>query len=147
MNLKNKIYNIVSNKESLFLVGASDAGKTFFIKNQLIPYLEKKGIVVTYFSNCDKIKKIPTKGLVIVDEVETFLDKEFLEKNNNIEKPYYSESYINKVERWFKNLSNIKISSIYIVTRNNKKELSNFKKNIKKTDWSDKEVKVVLFHR
>ena len=39
---------------------------------------------VSYFSSCNKISTIPKEGVAIIDEVETFQDKEYLEINNNI---------------------------------------------------------------
>ncbi|MFH1178102.1 MAG: hypothetical protein V1711_00025 [bacterium] len=147
MNRKNKIYNLIKQKKSLFIVGKSDSGKTFFIKRELIPFLNNKRISVSYFSDCDQIV-IPFKTEVaIIDEVETFQDKEFLEKNNTTEKPYYSKQYIQKVNGWFKKLNKIKVPSIYIVTRKNENEVKHFQKTIKATDWDNRKVEVMIFFR
>src|SRR3989344_1395233 len=97
MNYKNKIYNLTNQKKSLFLVGRTNSGKTYFILKELIPFLKSKGVEVTYFSNCNKITILPKKGIAIMDEVETFKDREFLEKRNK-EKHYYSDLYIKIVK-------------------------------------------------
>src|SRR3989344_4644361 len=131
MDRKNKIYSLIKKGKSLFLVGKSDSGKTFFIKKELVPFLNSKKVKVLYFSNPDQINTSSKSGAVIIDEVETFQDKEFLEKNNTTEKTYYSKKYIKKVNEWFKKLKKVKIPSIYIITRNNEDEVKYFQKTIK----------------
>jgi hypothetical protein len=145
MSLKNKIYNIVKNRESLFLVGKTDSGKTFFVKKELIPFLKNKGIKVSYFSDCNKITKTSHADIAIIDEVEILQDKDFLKKNNPNEKPYYTKAYVRKVKDWFKKLKNIKIPSIYIITRNKRNEIKNFKDNVKFTDFDKRETNVITF--
>ena len=129
------------------MVGKSDSGKTFFIKRELIPFLNSKKVNILYFSNCDKITTTPKEGVAIIDEAETFQDREFLEKNNTAKKSYYNKQYIQKVNDWFKKLKKVKIPSIYIVTRNNTSEINHFKKTIKATDFDGRETDVVVFSR
>jgi hypothetical protein len=147
MDFKNKIYRTVKGKESIFLVGKSNSGKTFFIKNELIPFLESKGLKVCYFSNCDKIIITTNKEVAIVDEVETFQDKDFLEGNNRNKKAYFNKQYIQKVNRWFEKLNNLKITSIYILTRNNENELRQLERTIKTADWDNRKVKIITFEK
>ena len=146
MNYKNKIYNLTNQKKSLFLVGRTNSGKTYFVLKELVPFLKSKGVEVTYFSNCNKITILPKKGIAIMDEVETFKDREFLEKRNK-EKHYYSDLYIKKVKDWFKKLKKVKIPTIYITTRNGKKEIRYFVDNVKTTDWDERKVNVIIFSR
>ena len=147
MRLENNIYNLINRKKSVFLVGKSNSGKTYFIKNELIPFLKEKEMVVSYFSDGDQITSLPQKGIAVIDEVETFQDKEFLEKNNTTKKPYHTKKYAKKVNSWFKKLKKVKIPTIYIITRNNKNEIEHFQKIIKTTDWDNRKVKVVVFTR
>lgn len=147
MNRKNKIYNLINQGKSLFLIGKSDSGKTFFVKKELIPFFNNKKVEVSYFSDCDKIITPPKKGIAIIDEIETFQDKGFLEKNNTAEKPYYSKQYTQKINGWFKKLKGVKIPSIYLITRSNENEIKYFQKTIKTTDWDNRKVEVVVFSR
>ncbi len=147
MGLENKIYHLINQKKSIFLVGESDSGKTYFVLKELIPFLKSKRLASTYFSDCDHIKVVPKTGVVIIDEVETFQDKEFLEKIRATEKSYYSKRYIQKVNRWFKKLKRVKVPSIYIITRNSKNEIEHFQKTVKTADWNKRVVEVVVFPR
>ena len=99
MGLKNKIYNLANQKKSAFLVGESDSGKTHFVLKELVPFLKSKGVTITYFPDCDYINVIPKIGIAIIDEVETFQDKEFLEKNYTARKPHYNKRYFQKINK------------------------------------------------
>ena len=147
MDDKYKIYNLINQKKSLFLVGETNSGKTYFVINELIPFLKEKNIKVTYFSDCDSIIIVPKEGIAIIDEVETFQDKNYLEKTNVKENLYYTDSYIKKVKDWFKKLKKVKIPTIYITTRNGKKEIRYFVDNVKTTDWDERKVNVIIFSR
>ena len=69
-----QIYNAISNQRSVFLVGQTNSGKTWYIENQLIPFLEKKELQIAYFQDSDHILDVFRKTTVIVDEVETLLE-------------------------------------------------------------------------
>ncbi|MBI2065522.1 MAG: hypothetical protein HYT68_00415 [Candidatus Zambryskibacteria bacterium] len=145
MDLENKIYNLINQKKNVFLVGESDSGKTHFVLKELIPFLVSKRLRITYFPDCNHISVLPKTGVAIIDEVETFQDKEFLEKNRTARKPYYNKRYVQKVNRWFKKLKRVKTLSIYIITRNNKNEVKHFQKTVKAADWDKRKVAVVVF--
>ena len=148
MELKEKIFNLLSNKKSLFLIGPTDSGKSYFIKNELLPFLQSKNFAVCYFSNCEQIpdSKIIGDG-VIIDEMETFQDKDFLETIHINEKPYYTDQYLAKVKSWFDKLQNVQLPAVYVITRNSPVEIQNFIKTVKKTEWNNKDVECVEFYR
>ncbi|MCR4274524.1 MAG: hypothetical protein NUW02_00525 [Candidatus Campbellbacteria bacterium] len=146
MNRKNKIYNLLKKKKSVFLVGTSDSGKTYFVLKELIPFLKRKKMAVSYFPDCDRIRTSPKGRVVIVDEVETFQDKEFLEKRST-EKPHYSKKYLQKVARWFRVLKKIQTPAIFIVTRSMRDEVLHLQKILKTTDWDNRKVQTVVFSR
>jgi hypothetical protein len=52
-----------------------------------------------------------------------FLIKNFLKSIHPKEKPYYTNDYIKKVKSWQNKLSEITKPTLYIVTRNAKKEI------------------------
>lgn len=148
MDLKNKIFNLLNNKKSLFLIGPTDSGKSYFVKNELLPFLQSKNLSVCYFSDCEQLPDLEIIGdAVIIDEMETFQDKDFLEAIHSNEKPYYTDEYLNKVKKWFDKLQNVQLPAIYIITRNSQVEIQNFIKTVKKTEWNNKEVECVEFYR
>ncbi|MBU4360541.1 hypothetical protein KKA66_01690, partial [Patescibacteria group bacterium] len=101
MNLQKTTYNLLKNNKSIFLIGNTNSGKTWFVKNNLIPFLQEKKMSVLYIQNCDNIPKLINKNYAIIDEIEILQDKDFLEKNNLNEKPYYNKEYLIKVKKWF----------------------------------------------
>lgn len=144
--LAKKIIKPFENGKSVFLVSKMDEGKTYFAKNFLISYLKKIGIKAVYFENINKLKITKGLNLLVIDEVEILSDQKFLEKEHPEEKPYYSEKYLKLVKKWHKKLSEIKIPAIYLITRNNQKEINYLKKNTSKTEWN-KSLIVVLEYK
>jgi len=134
-NLTEKIYTHTSKEESIVLVGPTGSGKTWYVKNELIPYLAKKGMKPQYL-DCGKELTIKEHtDIVIIDEVETFFDKEYLEKKHPEESPYYTPKYIDTVTSWHEKLKRIEVPAIYIITRNEKEEIDYLTDNMKTTDW------------
>jgi hypothetical protein len=143
MDLKNRIFDLLNAGKDVFLVGKSDSGKTYFAKNELIPFLKSKGLEVRYFQNCEEV--VSMKGVAIVDEVESFQDLDFLEKEHPEEAPYYTDDYINKVNHWFENLRNLNEPAIFLVTRPGEKEVEHFAQKIKTSDWSGRPAEALVF--
>ncbi len=138
-----KIFHLISGSKNILLVGPSDSGKTFFIKNELIPFFKKQGKNITYFKNINKKIILQKEEIVVLDEFEILDDQTFLEKLHPEEKPYYSEKYLNCVHKWIKKAKNIKNSCIYILTRNEKQAIENVKKI--KTFSFKENVKIIEF--
>jgi hypothetical protein len=134
-------------KQNILLIGSTNSGKTFFVKNEIIPFLEKKWYKVVYFEDCNKLDPHKEANIFIVDEVEVLFDKDFLEKSNPEEIPYYNKSYLKTVENWQKKLSEIKTQIICIVTRNTEKEIDYVFQNYKKLEWNNLPVEIVKFAR
>lgn len=134
-------------KNNIVLVGSTNSGKSWFIAEELIPSLEKEGYKVSYIKECGDIHgNFKKADFVVVDEVETFFDREYLEKRHPEETPYYTDDYVEKVQGWHKNLENISVPSVFIITRNNEEEIDNLVDNMIYTDWGTK-VRVVKFDR
>lgn len=146
-NLTNKIYQIVSKGKNVLLVGPTDSGKTWYIKNTLIPFLQTKKIKAIYFSDPCVISELNNKtDIFIIDEIETLFDQDFLTGRSIDPEPYYSETYLTKVKLWHDKLKKLTAPSIYILTRNNQEEIDNIANNFKVTDWGAK-VKCLIFDR
>lgn len=139
--------NLKIGKQNILLIGATNSGKTFFVKNEIIPFLEKKWYKVIYFKDCHKLDPNKEADIFIVDEVELLFDKDFLEKSNPEEIPYYTEDYLKTVEKWQKKLSEIKTQIICIVTRNTEEEIDYVFQNYKKLEWNNLPVEIVKFTR
>lgn len=146
-NLEQKILNNLRNDKDVFLVGLSDSGKTFFILNTFIPFLKKMGLKSQYFSNCEEISSMQKVDIVIIDENETLLDKEYLEIHYPKKTAYYSAGYLSKIKEWHKSLKKIQQPCLYVITRKNQKDIDNFLKIGTKTDWNNKKVISIEFSR
>ena len=57
IDLLHRILAVLQSGLSVFLVGSIDSGKTRFVKNELIPFLNQHRIRVNYFASCDKLPK------------------------------------------------------------------------------------------
>lgn len=135
-NLTEKIYKELLSRNNVLIIGLTDSGKTYYATNELVPFLKKKGFNVAFFSDCDHLSNISDEtGLAIVDEVETLIDKNFLEQRHFQDKPYYSPEYLKKVEIWHNKLKLIKIPSVFILTRSEKREIEYLINNVKEMDW------------
>lgn len=141
MNLENKIYKLLKAEKSIFLVGKPDAGKSYFVKNELLPYLKSKKMAIKYIADVDSVKEDDGRfDALIIDEVETLQDKEYLQNKYPDENPYYSEKYIKKVASWFDVLSNISSPCVYIITRDNKEDVNKLINTAEQADWDKREV-------
>lgn len=148
MDIKNKIYNALVSEQSVFLVGTTDSGKSWFIKNELLPFLHGRGLSVSYFSDCTNLSNVGgSKNGTIIEEVEVLQDRGFLEKNHPAEQPYYTNKYLEKVANWFQELAKIKTPCVYVITRNGQRDINNFMKTVKETDWDGRRVICIEFQR
>ena len=143
--LAKKIVKSLKNGKSVFLVSKMDEGKTYFTKNFLVPYLKKTGVKVVYFKNINKLKIAKNLEFPVIDEVEILSDRKFLEKEHPEENPYYPEKYLKLVKKWHEKLSEIKAPAIYLITRNNKKEINYLKKNTSKVEWNKSPIIVLEY--
>lgn len=146
MDIKKLVYDQLTKGKSIFLVGSTDSGKSYFVINDLINFIEIHGQSVKYFHNCDKLPDEPVKtDYLIIDEIETLQDKEILEKLHPEEIPYYPREYIDKISNWFKKLSGHKQPCVYIITRNDHKSIEYLIKNVNKSDWDQRPINVINF--
>lgn len=139
------IENLMDSK-NILLVWKTNTWKTHFIINELVPLLKKQWINFSYFSDCDELSNNKS-DIYLVDEVELLFDKEFLEKMNPDENPYYNNIYLNKVKKWHKKLSWIKNTVLCIVTRNQETAIQNLLKSYKLFEWNNSYVKVIKFKK
>lgn len=146
IDLLRRILAVLQSGRSVFLVGSTDSGKTRFVQNELVPFLNKQEIRVNYFASCDNLPKegIKNTDFVIVDEVEVMQDMRFLETLHPNERPYYSAQYTNKVQQWFRALNRIQQTGVFVVTRK-KRAIPNFIKNVQTLDWNGKTAEAIEF--
>ena len=134
--LTEKIYKELLFRNNVLLIGLVDSGKTYYALNELAPFLKNKKLNTVYFPNCNDFLNIPNNvDAVIMDEVETLIDKDFLERQYPNDKPYYSAEYLKKVKNWHDKLKLIQAPSVFILTRNKKEEIEYLVHNVKMTDW------------
>lgn len=131
--------------KNVMLVGPTDSGKSYFIKNKIIPLLKQNKINVSYFKDCDSIKLNKECDVYILDEVEILFDKTFLENRHPDEKPFFTKNYLEKVKKWHKKLAQINKPVICLVTRNDKMEIDYLFKNYKNLEWNNLPVNVIKF--
>ncbi|MEK7645768.1 MAG: hypothetical protein AAB374_01535 [Patescibacteria group bacterium] len=139
INLLSEITELLLENKSIVLVGSSNSGKTYWIKNTLIPYLESQGKEVRYLEDGDA-KITDSADIVICDETETLFDEDFLQDKN-------TEEYLNKVNRWYKNYSELPASTLFVVTRNESDQIENLLQNFNKADWDGRDVVVLRFKK
>lgn len=138
-NLTTNIYQEISAGKNILLVGPTDSGKTWYVKNILIPFFHNKKIRVIYFSDSNFLQESNNSADVfIVDEVETLIDQSFLETHSNNLEPYYSEKYLVKVKAWHDKLRKLTVPGVFILTRNSQEEIDNIVDKLKVTDWGTK---------
>lgn len=142
--MEDYILQKIKNKENIALIGETNSGKTWFIKNQLAPYLEKHGIKVAYFENCDKIDNNNQADCFIVDEVEVLTDWGYLKEKYG--QDYYSNSYLEKVKNWYRKLLTIIKPTIFIITRNHG-DAEYLVNNFKYLEWNQLPVNAVKFNK
>lgn len=120
----------------MLLIGREDSGKTYYALNEIIPFLKNKKLNTVYFPNCDDLLNVPDDiDMVIVDEVETLIDKGFLERQHSHNKSYYSVEYLEKVKSWHNKLKLIQKPTVFILTRSGKEEIEYLINNVKTIDW------------
>jgi len=144
-DLAKKIIKAFKEDKSVFLVGKTDGGKTYFVKNFLIPFLKERNIKNKYFKNVDEFSIEKNLDLAIIDEVEILSDQEFLEKEHPEEIPFYTKEYLIKVRKWGEKLSTLNIPSIFIITRNTNREFKFIKDNVTKTEWNSTPIIVLEY--
>lgn len=126
---------------SIAIIGPSDSGKTYWVKNTLIPQLECLGKSTSY--SIDGFNP-PKADISIFDEVETFFDAKMLEEKYPKENPYYTESYIQKVQIWHVVYAEHLEPSVYIISRRNG-DVDFLVNNFKTTDWDNRNIKSFEF--
>jgi nicotinamide riboside kinase len=135
--LEEKIFNNLDQGKSVILVGPTGSGKSWFVHNKLIPFCESQSKTWEYVDGYPDKHIIGDTDVVIVDEFETFTDKDFLEKQHSEEVPYYENDYIENISAWHQYLAGIEKSKLYILTRNEITDIDFVLRNVDKTDWSE----------
>ena len=145
MSILQKLTKGLLRGENLALIGTSDSGKTHFVKEELIPELEKNGKKVAYFKDGSNITD-QEADIYIFDEVESFCDREYLEEKYPEEKPYYTDEYERKVKGWFWNYKKHDKSCLYIITRKNKEDVNYLENHLRWADWDDRKLEAFAFN-
>jgi len=148
MAFTEKITENLKSGRSVIIVGQTDEGKSWFVDHKLLPALRNLGWRVCYYPEGNIVPGISEEcDIAIFDEVESFLDQEFLENLYPEERPYYPDYYIERVKGWFGKMKNYLCPCIYIVTRNGEDEIGYFAKNIQAIDFDDRPIEVLVFRR
>lgn len=137
--LSNRLVKYIERGLSIILIGKTNSGKSYFVKKELISLLKKKFRVV-YFKDGDNVE-IKKADVAIFDEAELLFDKTRLEKQGEI----FSRLYLNKVNKWQILYKKFNMPSIYIVTRNEMKDINYIKKNYKKAEWDNRKITVIKY--
>lgn len=143
--MQNLILQNILERKNILLVGETNSGKSYFIIHQIIPLLEKNNLKVAYFPECADLEVDNQCDVYIVDEVELLFDKQFLEELYPEERPYYTETYLQKVRVRHEKLSQIKKPVICVVTRNTKQEIDYLLENCKTLEWNNLSVEIIEF--
>lgn len=148
-NLSVRIVEILSAGGSVFIVGKRQSGKTYFTKHELLPECEKRNIATVYFEDCNHLasQDIPAGAIVAIDEIETFVDREMLERLHPEERPYYLPSYIARVAHWHQKLLEINNPCVYILTRNDDAVIRYLTEHGITADWNGKNYPCLEFTR
>lgn len=114
-----EIISALERRQNILLVGRRDAGKTYFVTNQLIPLLRTNGMDVHYYKDMDEeIHVLHKDEILIFDEFELLDDKESLERMHPEEQPYYLDSYLLMVHEWLQKAECVPNRRIFILSRN-----------------------------
>ncbi|KKR13409.1 MAG: hypothetical protein UT43_C0044G0005 [Parcubacteria group bacterium GW2011_GWC1_39_29] len=144
MDILQKLTQGLLQGENLVLVGISDSGKTRFVKEELIPELEKNEKKVVYFKDGPSITN-QEADIYIFDETESFCDREYLEEKYSEEKPYYTDEYERKVKDWFWSYKKHDKSCLYIITRKNEDDIEYLRGHLRWADWDDRKLETFAF--
>ena len=139
-DLVNKL--VVNN--TVALVGPTNSGKTYWVKNILIPHLESLGKKVEYLKDGDMLPEFQD-SIVISDEAETMFDAKYLQGNKVDD--YYAKEYLEKVDGWYKNYTKLPSSTLFIITRNSVDQIENLVKNFHTADWDGRNIFTIRFNK
>jgi hypothetical protein len=145
--MEQEILQRVLDGRNIIIIGETNSGKSYFVKNEIIPLLEKNNFKVSYSEDCESLKINSRCDVFIVDEVEILFDKEFLENMYPEKMPYYTDNYLKKVKSWLNKLSKITKPIICTITRNGKTEIDYVYENYKSLEWNNLPVDVVKFEK
>jgi hypothetical protein len=124
--LRDDVLHVLTCRRTVALVGETNAGKTHFATNVLVPSLTKRGLRCVYVPTPDGAGPLPLVDVVIVDEVEVLEDEDFLRaRSRRTREPYYRDAYLRRVRAAHEWLGSIDVPCVYIVTRNGRREIAN----------------------
>lgn len=128
--------------ESIVLVGPSDAGKSHWVQNFLIPKIQEVGKSVQYSK--DGFTPIEISDIAIFDEAEILFDATRLQEKYPDDRPYYSEKYLQQVADWHALYSSHREPSVYIISRK-ESDVQYLVDNFHTADWDNRELRVFRF--
>ena len=133
--MNNKILHFLEKGNSIVIVGPTNSGKTWYIKNELMPFLKSKKLQSFYIKDSlHDFKLSQNVDIIIADEFETLTDEDFLTSLHPDEQPYYKEGYLNIVGNSHARFKKITPPIIFVITRNKKEEIGNLLDNLKIID-------------
>ena len=135
---------------SIILIGTPDSGKTWYIQNNLMPFLIDMGIPCTYYENPGAITNaeyLTPPTVAIIDEVESLLDKPQLESKYPTERPNYTNTYISRVEREHQSLGKITTQCVYVISRKDRTDVDQLCTLMSNAEWTMREVTPISFNK
>ncbi|MCX6808992.1 MAG: hypothetical protein NTW50_05015 [Candidatus Berkelbacteria bacterium] len=80
METQNTILNLLKEKKSIFLIGSTNADKSWFAEKNLLLFLQGNGLTGSYITCAELTSDFqPVDDFIIIDEVESLQDRKFLE--------------------------------------------------------------------
>lgn len=143
-NFAQQILQEIRHGNNVYVIGASNSGKTYFATQILLPMLQEMYTEAAYYSTCSHLP-IHTIAPAIIDEVEIMEDYQFLQSLHPEEYPFYSQEYLQKVSKWDTELKHIQTPSIALITRNDPESQIYLTKTIQTCSWNNYPVQILRF--
>ena len=143
-DLLSKVAENLLQHRSVALVGMTNSGKTYWVRHELIPHLEKMGKTVVYLRDGSEVPQ-SSSDVVVCDEAETMFDEKFLHDHVGDVENYYSQEYFAKVRLWHHNYARLIPSTLFVITRNKPEDIDNLVQNFHNADWDNRDLVVLKF--
>jgi len=161
-NLLDDIRSSIFLNKHILLVGPYNEEKKHFITKKLVPEIDGWGAKAYYFEHGDHLHLLgpapfsnffeafddtEKRKTFVINDTEIFFDKYYLEYKYSEKIPYYDKDLVNKIMNWHKLYSEISNygTTVHIVERKEEDEIEYLVKNLKKTEWNQKEAIVFRF--
>lgn len=140
------IARLLARGRSVLLVGATDAGKSYFATKVLLPMLQAQSVRAAYVTGPNRLHFVRNADIVLIDEVELAADAPIQERLYPEDAPaQWSRNYRRRVQGWMRAMARVRVPCVYIVTRNTPAERQWIATHIRRAEWDGRTVSVVRF--